>query len=151
MPRISENPEDSPLRRPTAAFFVSASAARHSSSQARQLAGVAICGGELIGLYEGCQAVFTPRVCEVNEKNCGSDLYEGKKPCVVLELLPERDVVSVVLAGEIFPSSKGRGYVMRKIVRRLLRYAYLNAITEPFMGDFVPAVIEMMRGRWREL
>ena len=71
-----------------------------SPSQARQLAGVAICGGELIGLYEGCQAVFTPRVCEVNEKNCGSDLYEGKKPCVVLELLPERDVVSVVLAGE---------------------------------------------------
>ena len=58
---------------------------------------------------------------------------------------------SVVLAGEIFPSSKGRGYVMRKIVRRLLRYAYLNAITEPCMGDFVPAVIEMMRGRWREL
>ena len=71
-----------------------------SPSQARQLAGVAICGGELIGLYEGCQAVLTPRVCEVNEKNCGSDLYEGKKPCVVLELLPERDVVSVVLAGE---------------------------------------------------
>lgn len=71
-----------------------------SSSPARQLAGVAICGGELIGLYEGCQGVFTPRGCKVTEKNCGRDLYEGKKKCVVLQILPEHDVVRVIIAGE---------------------------------------------------
>ena len=51
---------------------------------------------------------------------------------------------SVVLAGDIFPSSKGRGYVMRKIVRRLLRYAYLNGITQPFVALFIPVVVELM-------
>ena len=71
-----------------------------SSSQARQLAGAAICGGELIGLYEGCQGVFIPHGSEVTEKNCGSDLYEGRKKCVVLEIAPEHDVVRVRIAGE---------------------------------------------------
>ena len=49
-----------------------------------------------------------------------------------------------MLAAEIFPSSKGRGYVMRKIVRRLLQYAYLNGIEEPFLEELVPFVIENM-------
>ena len=71
-----------------------------SSSQERQLAGAAICGGELIGLYEGCQGVFIPHGSEVTEKNCGSDLYEGRKKCVVLEIAPEHDVVRVRIAGE---------------------------------------------------
>ena len=59
---------------------------------------------------------------------------------------------SVVLAGEIFPSSKGRGYVMRKIVRRLLRYAYLNGVTQPFVASFIPVVVELMgQSGWREM
>ena len=37
------------------------------------------------------------------------------------------------------------GYVMRKIFRRMLRYAYLNGITQPFASLFVPQVIQLLR------
>ena len=57
---------------------------------------------------------------------------------------------SVVLANEIVPSSKGRGYVLRKIFRRMLRFAYLNRIDYPFVSELIPAVIEALRGKWRE-
>ena len=33
---------------------------------------------------------------------------------------------------------------MRKIVRRLLQYAYVNGIEEPFLEELVPFVIENM-------
>ena len=71
-----------------------------SSSTVHRLAGVAICGGEMIGLYEGCRGVYLPRGCEMNEKNCGNDFYAEKKMCVVSEIVVERDVVRVVIDGE---------------------------------------------------
>lgn len=33
---------------------------------------------------------------------------------------------------------------MRKIIRRLLRYAYNNGITEPFLAGFVPDVLNLL-------
>lgn len=33
---------------------------------------------------------------------------------------------------------------MRKILRRLLKYAYMNGIEEPFLAPFVPLVISML-------
>lgn len=45
----------------------------------------------------------------------------------------------------MFPSSKGRGYVLRKIIRRLLQFAYLNGIEEPFLASFVPLIVSVMR------
>lgn len=52
--------------------------------------------------------------------------------------------VAFLLADGVFPSNEGRGYVLRRILRRGVRYAYLLGRREPTMEKVVAAVIESM-------
>ncbi|MBN1902466.1 alanine--tRNA ligase, partial [Candidatus Sumerlaeota bacterium] len=55
------------------------------------------------------------------------------------------------LSEGIMPSNEGRGYVLRRIQRRALRFAHLLGIREPFMYKLVDAVIDAMSDAWPEL
>jgi alanyl-tRNA synthetase len=56
------------------------------------------------------------------------------------------------LAGDgIVPGNEGRGYVMRRIVRRAVRYGRILGIERPFLATVVERVIERMRGPYPEL
>jgi len=51
----------------------------------------------------------------------------------------------------VVPSNEGRGYVMRKIIRRALRFGHKLGMTSPFFAGLVPAVIEAMGSHYPEL
>jgi len=51
----------------------------------------------------------------------------------------------------VVPSNEGRGYVMRKIIRRALRFGHKLGMASPFFADLVPAVIEAMGSHYPEL
>jgi alanyl-tRNA synthetase len=55
------------------------------------------------------------------------------------------------LSEGIVPSNEGRGYVLRRILRRALRFAYLLEKDKPFMCDLVDPVIDQMGGAWPEI
>ena len=55
------------------------------------------------------------------------------------------------LSEGIMPSNEGRGYVLRRILRRALRLAYLLGKNEPFMCYLANAVIDLMGETWHEL
>ena len=59
--------------------------------------------------------------------------------------------VAFLLADGVFPSNEGRGYVLRRILRRAVRHAYLMGRREPTLVEVVRTVIDTMGDAYPEL
>jgi alanyl-tRNA synthetase len=51
----------------------------------------------------------------------------------------------------VTPSNEERGYVLRRIIRRALRHAYIGGVKEPFLYKQVDSVISLMGDEYSEL
>ena len=58
---------------------------------------------------------------------------------------------SFLIADGVLPSNEGRGYVLRRIMRRAMRHASLLGMNEPLMYRLVPALIAQMGTAFPEL
>ncbi|HEU4997061.1 MAG TPA: alanine--tRNA ligase [Gemmatimonadaceae bacterium] len=59
--------------------------------------------------------------------------------------------VAFLLADGVLPSNEGRGYVLRRILRRAVRYAWLLGRSEPTLVDVVESVIDSLGEVYPEL
>ncbi|MFT4057725.1 MAG: alanine--tRNA ligase, partial [Novosphingobium sp.] len=58
---------------------------------------------------------------------------------------------SFLLADGVLPSNEGRGYVLRRIMRRAMRHAHLLGAKDPLMHRLVPALVAEMGQAYPEL
>ncbi|MEM7519822.1 MAG: alanine--tRNA ligase [Pseudomonadota bacterium] len=58
---------------------------------------------------------------------------------------------SFLIADGVMPSNDGRGYVLRRIMRRAMRHAHLLGATDPLMHRLVPALVQQMGSAYAEL
>jgi alanyl-tRNA synthetase len=58
---------------------------------------------------------------------------------------------SFLIADGVLPSNEGRGYVLRRIMRRAMRHAHLLGCREPLMYRLVPALVSAMGQAFGEL
>ena len=59
--------------------------------------------------------------------------------------------VSFLIAEGVLPSNVGRGYVLRRIMRRAMRHAHLLGAKEPLMWRLVPTLVQQMGETYQEL
>ncbi|MBU9698369.1 alanine--tRNA ligase [Rhodobacteraceae bacterium HSP-20] len=59
--------------------------------------------------------------------------------------------VSFLIADGVMPSNEGRGYVLRRIMRRAMRHAHMLGAQDPVMFKLVPALVRQMGGAYPEL
>ena len=58
---------------------------------------------------------------------------------------------SFLIADGVLPSNEGRGYVLRRIMRRAMRHIHKLGATEPQMYELVPSLVDIMGGYYTEL
>src|SRR5690606_31521930 len=59
--------------------------------------------------------------------------------------------VTFLVHDGVLPSNEGRGYVLRRLLRRAVRHARLLGITEPFLGEIARTVVQQMRVGYPEI
>jgi alanyl-tRNA synthetase len=88
------------------------------------------------------------RVGEVVGRPYDSDAAESVSYRVLAD---HARAVAFLLADGVFPSNEGRGYVLRRILRRGVRHAWLLGLREPALVHVVDAVIDGMGEAYHEL
>jgi alanyl-tRNA synthetase len=58
---------------------------------------------------------------------------------------------SFLIADGVLPAKDGRGYVLRRIMRRAMRHAHILGCQEPLMWRLVPALVRQMGAAFSEL
>jgi alanyl-tRNA synthetase len=58
---------------------------------------------------------------------------------------------SFLVADGVLPANEGRGYVLRRIMRRAMRHAHLLGAAEPLMHRLVPTLVSAMGAAYPEL
>ncbi len=95
--------------------------------------------------------LFKPFI-ETVEKVVGIKyVYEEERSAGFRVIADHARAVSFLLSDGVFPSNDGRGYVLRRILRRAVRHAWLLGRREPTLVYVVEKVIEQMRDVFPEL
>jgi alanyl-tRNA synthetase len=89
---------------------------------------------------------------------CGVDfareeaLEEGKGGAASLRVIADHARATTFLITDgVLPSNEGRGYVLRKIIRRAIRHGRLLGATRPFLGEMMVTVRSLMGDAYPEL
>ena len=93
--------------------------------------------------------LFMPLINHV-AKLCGT-AYEYEKGASYRVIADHIRSVSFLLAQGVNFDKEGRGYVLRRILRRAVRHGYLLGIKEPFMYKLVDTLCEIMGSHYTYL
>jgi alanyl-tRNA synthetase len=78
-------------------------------------------------------------------------VYDTEQGVSYRVLADHARATAFLLADGVFPSNEGRGYVLRRILRRAVRHAWLLGRREPTLAGVVEAVIDRMGVTYPEL
>ena len=88
---------------------------------------------------------------KVVEKKYGT-LGNNKEDDISIRVIADHIRSSTFLISEgILPSNEGRGYVLRRILRRAIRHGKKLGLTAPFLYKLVPSMVELMSKTYPQL
>jgi alanyl-tRNA synthetase len=85
------------------------------------------------------------------EKTVKQKYDRGEKGASFRVIADHSRAVAFLLADGVFPSNEGRGYVLRRILRRAVRHAWLLGRRQPTLVEVVRVVIDEMGDAYLEL
>ena len=95
--------------------------------------------------------LFIP-IMEKVEALSGKKKSESQETEVAMKVIADHSRATAFLISDgILPSNEGRGYVLRRIMRRAIRYGRYIGLTKPFLHETVETVFEMMDEAYPEL
>lgn len=88
-------------------------------------------------------------ILEEAGKLCGAEYGETESKDFSLKVITDHARAVTFLIGDgVLPGNEGRGYILRRILRRAIRHARLLGRTDLFLNELVDKVIELMEGAY---
>ncbi len=95
--------------------------------------------------------LFMPIMRKI-ETLSGKKLGDDPATDVAMKVIADHSRAGAFMVGDgVLPSNEGRGYVLRRILRRAIRYGRNISLTEPFLHETVATVFEVMKSGYPEL
>ena len=95
--------------------------------------------------------LFLP-IMEKIEILCGKKLGDDPAADIAMKVIADHSRAGAFMVGDgILPSNEGRGYVLRRILRRAIRYGRNINLTKPFLHETVESVFDVMKSAYPEL
>jgi alanyl-tRNA synthetase len=95
--------------------------------------------------------LFTPLI-ESAEKLCSSTLTTRPDLAASFRIIADHSRAATFLISDgVVPANEGRGYVLRKIIRRALRHSRILGAPSPFLSKMSAAVRALMAGAYPDL
>jgi alanyl-tRNA synthetase len=92
------------------------------------------------------------RLVEVAQSITGRRLGTDERTDIALKILADHGrTMTFLVADGIVPSNEDRGYVLRRIIRRTVRYAYLLGVERDLAQPLIGAVVDAMADGYPEL
>ena len=88
------------------------------------------------------------KVEDLSEKRIG----ESRAADVAMKVIADHSRAAAFLIGDgVLPSNEGRGYVLRRIMRRAIRYGRNIGLTRPFLHETARVVFDIMKPEYPDL
>lgn len=102
----------------------------------------------IASVLQGCPSNFETDlmfpIIEYAVSQCGKEYGKDKKTDISLKVIADHARSMTFMIGDgILPSNEGRGYVLRRILRRAVRHGRLLGIEKMFLAGVVDVVIKM--------
>lgn len=95
--------------------------------------------------------LFMP-IIRKTEEISGKKYGEDKESDLAFKVIADHvRTVAFAIGDGALPSNEGRGYVLRRLLRRAVRYAKKLGIEKPFMFELVPVVGDIMKAFYPEV
>ena len=95
--------------------------------------------------------IFAPMMAKI-EQLTGYKYGSSAEKDVSVKVIADHSRAAAFLIGDgALPSNEGRGYVLRRVIRRALRHGRFLGIDRPFMSEVAVSVIESMQEAYPEL
>ncbi|MEW5734866.1 MAG: alanine--tRNA ligase [Thermodesulfobacteriota bacterium] len=95
--------------------------------------------------------LFAP-IMDAITRLSGKKLGDGKDTDVCMKVIADHSRAAAFLVGDgVIPSNEGKGYVLRRIMRRAIRYGRQLGLTRPFLHETAAAVCRAMEKPYPEL
>jgi alanyl-tRNA synthetase len=93
---------------------------------------------------------FTPLIAAVRELHGHG---AGDHAAIVNErvIADHLRAIAFLIGDGVLPANDGRGYVLRRILRRAARHGKMLGLDRPFLCDLVPALVAQMKDAYPEL
>lgn len=95
--------------------------------------------------------LFIPIIDKIAETG-GTKYGQDKATDTALRVIADHcRATAFLVADGVLPSNEGRGYVLRRVMRRAVRYGCTLGLTKPFLSGITETVIEMMQQAYPHL